>query len=42
MDLAFAAEAAVVFDSKAVGLILDTGDQLEAFERLSMGISTLL
>ena len=42
MDLAFAAEAAVVFDGKAVGLILDTGDQLKALERLSMGISTLL
>ena len=37
MDLAFAAEAAVVFDSKAVGLILDTGDQLEAFGTLVDG-----
>ena len=34
---AFAAEAAVLFDSKAVGLILDTGDQLEAFGTLVDG-----
>lgn len=37
MNLAFAAEAAVVFDGKAVGLILDTGDQLEAFGTLVDG-----